>query len=1402
MSRHLLGSPEETNTLRSMHGVGTNGPSTVQNEARAHRRKTPIIVPRDGDTGLQASSSHHRNTYSNRKRSSRAHESIPKHKFTFSDNLRSEARPGDIVPGPSIGESKLATARRPGDSKSKRTPSPHPPQHATKNNSSSGVTVDLTADSRLDKGKGKARENVPEPIRTTRSRSRHSNTQQEAINLTSSDDENEVQHVPERLTKNRMSTRQTDAASTSLALQRKDERRKTHAASSSAASPNTFYADKNQRSAGPIRVEEPVSRSRSYYVEDTPEPDTPPLPAMSRASSGKTSSMVERMKPRNPSPNASAISQRSSNGSSNKIQPSPSRSPQSLENREHDRTSHAVDRSGSSHPHKRKRLEDSHSVPKWSSNSEPFQPLELHPDAIVVSDIWRSQKGAQAVVLFHRHNIKLGLAPDNWVHIRYNDIAKVNASKREVEYHATIGLVLRPGSDSAQRVQEYFPEFDPRASGHAAEIQLIVMHSNGDLEAHRRAVALLREKLRPGQVPFEFLLQSGASSKVQLVVDSVKSGPWPPQASSPPKQRAARTLIKPGDGRTPQSDARDNTRAGFSYSPPQHKMKAFNIQPASPQSAAGGTVDTHMVDARSRSRSPQLGSLIVSKGKLTTNTRSDAETRTQTRRSGAAASHDPILRYPYEGSGAVTLLESDFDRLMDGQLLNDTVIEFGLTFIFEKIREQKPELADSIHVFNTYFYKFLSATTVEEGYRKLRRWTSKVDLFTKKYIVVPINEDYHWYLALIVNPGFLLMDQEKDSGSEQDQEEVASALTVAPKTSPTAPASSESVYQARDARHENPSEVTSRASSEPGTPPLPPLGLPPRSIIKVRASVPMDVDGDLDARDSPPAKSSSVAANLNQTFIITFDSLGNRHVKVRNKLHEYLWREALDKKQEFPSLLAEMTKAREAAQREAEKPQTRLSEATSKDPEEADDDVTMIEASDDNKHGRKHDLQEAGLSRKDGIRLVGVTDTRQVAKDDSTKSLDAVSAAKALPTTQYIDAQVPTQPNFCDCGIYLLHYVARFFENPNWFLKLIVEDKELRTKHNKSAPSVREKLKSESKDSVESHWQAGEVSGKRAYWRDQVTQLSERWRAYEKQKAEQLEKAAAAEGTAVKQDQSESKEQKADGKQQAMSNGSTPARAQAADDSDVPMPLADQAQSSAAEKSKQPEQQSEAVERQVAVAHAANGLRPTAAESDALGQTLGGEPNEIVRGIIDQAEAKILDSKSQEILQTRHQNAELAGSQSRPSQQQPAPSPFGGLETTFGETPEPNLPLAVPDSDPNFPIPMSWAKPPPSTTAESQSEQPNHAQTSPTISLASLASPTHQRIAAASPPPPPAEPSSFGSSIRIAWGELEASLPRSSKDSMDRKEDAKDESNNDDEDSSASETDTVILLRSPTPRAY
>ncbi|EJC97929.1 uncharacterized protein FOMMEDRAFT_171324 [Fomitiporia mediterranea MF3/22] len=118
-----------------------------------------------------------------------------------------------------------------------------------------------------------------------------------------------------------------------------------------------------------------------------------------------------------------------------------------------------------------------------------------------------------------------------------------------------------------------------------------------------------------------------------------------------------------------------------------------------------------------------------------------------------------ILVYPPSGQGAVNITNGDLRRLQPSEFLNDTIIELGLKFWLNNLRAEQPELADEIHVFSSFFFKKLASRankTPEDGHKSVRKWTAKVDIFKKKYIIVPINENIHWYLAIIYNPEHIL----------------------------------------------------------------------------------------------------------------------------------------------------------------------------------------------------------------------------------------------------------------------------------------------------------------------------------------------------------------------------------------------------------------------------------------------------------------------------------------------------------------------------------------------------------------------------------------------------------------------------------------------------------------------
>ncbi|KAJ7140225.1 hypothetical protein C8R43DRAFT_892836, partial [Mycena crocata] len=99
-----------------------------------------------------------------------------------------------------------------------------------------------------------------------------------------------------------------------------------------------------------------------------------------------------------------------------------------------------------------------------------------------------------------------------------------------------------------------------------------------------------------------------------------------------------------------------------------------------------------------------------------------------------------ILVYPPNQKGAVNITNGDVTRLKPGEFLNDTLIEFGLKLWLYGLEREKPELAKEIHIFSSFFYKKLNKKNPQEGYESVRKWTSKFDLFQKKYIIIPINE--------------------------------------------------------------------------------------------------------------------------------------------------------------------------------------------------------------------------------------------------------------------------------------------------------------------------------------------------------------------------------------------------------------------------------------------------------------------------------------------------------------------------------------------------------------------------------------------------------------------------------------------------------------------------------------
>ena len=303
----------------------------------------------------------------------------------------------------------------------------------------------------------------------------------------------------------------------------------------------------------------------------------------------------------------------------------------------------------------------------------------------------------------------------------------------------------------------------------------------------------------------------------------------------------------------------------------------------------------------------------------------------------------PILRYPTSGPFAVTLLQCDLERLKEGEYLNDTMIEFGLRYLLERIKRNNPSLVQQIHVFNTFFYhKLTESRDRSKTYEHLRKWTNKVNIFDKMYVVVPINEHLHWYMAIIVNPKAII--------NERPLSLASSSIRRSSRTS-TGNSAAPGVLDSSGPQSENYS--VNHASEH----------------------------GDNLSQNPSDFKEE-------QTYVMVLDSLGITHGPVKTALRDYLRLEARDKGHVRPDV----------------------------------------------------DL-------------------------------------KRLGDPLHVDVRVPDQPNFSDCGVYLLHYFDRFFSDPVLFTEI----------------SLAARRNSRTEVPIHDAWRSEEVTGKRTWWASIVTDLAKNY---------------------------------------------------------------------------------------------------------------------------------------------------------------------------------------------------------------------------------------------------------------------------------------------------------------------
>ncbi|KAL7816464.1 cysteine proteinase [Trichoderma aethiopicum] len=239
------------------------------------------------------------------------------------------------------------------------------------------------------------------------------------------------------------------------------------------------------------------------------------------------------------------------------------------------------------------------------------------------------------------------------------------------------------------------------------------------------------------------------------------------------------------------------------------------------------------------------------------------------------------LIFPPTGKNRATVDKVDIPRLDEGEFLNDNLINFYIRYLEHRLEKDRPELLRKIYFFSTFFFEKLKSTKGKINYDGVKSWTAKVDLLSYDYIIVPVNENAHWYLAIICNVPNAVKAVPEDKKREASTTPIPDAVEVA--DAPRSPHLSSVERNLTDISLEDGAAATAAPREKADD---------VSSCGGIASSV---------ARFAPLKKRKATSStppkfDPTQPRIITLDSLGNAHAPTCKALKEYLIEEAKAKK--------------------------------------------------------------------------------------------------------------------------------------------------------------------------------------------------------------------------------------------------------------------------------------------------------------------------------------------------------------------------------------------------------------------------------------------------------------------------------------------------------------------------
>ncbi len=361
------------------------------------------------------------------------------------------------------------------------------------------------------------------------------------------------------------------------------------------------------------------------------------------------------------------------------------------------------------------------------------------------------------------------------------------------------------------------------------------------------------------------------------------------------------------------------------------------------------------------------------------------------------------LTYPKEGKKRITVEWSDLEKLDEGEFLNDNLISFYLRFLEQQLGDRKPHIAKKVYFFNSYFFATLTNTHKSKkgfNYEGVQKWTRSVDLFTYDYIIVPINESLHWYLAIICNlPALdrsLEMPEEHHSspagtGHISEDGKAREFRPPSPSLEPEDP-----VGLAEDSKEEGETE-TRKSFAE--------MSLD-NEVEQPTVRIPsLEEARNVEAADQREQDQAMLDAQFEDS------EPGSTNSKARYPTH--VQEQVEDDKDPIEDL---NQSPRVRAKSKKQKRKSMPPSITKKDPTKP---VILV-------------LDSVGFSRGGTVRVL-----KDYLREEARTKRGGMEFDDGQ--IQGINAKVPQQSNYSDCGLFLLGYVAKFLEDdPRDFIASII----------------------------------------------------------------------------------------------------------------------------------------------------------------------------------------------------------------------------------------------------------------------------------------------------------------------------------------------------------------------------